>query len=125
LAGKSPRGDDSAGSRYLRLLRVREVDQRTVPQEKFHRGQRHRHDVEQVVLLQKVENKLELGGLKHPLVPSHASASIPSRTPASVANGRSGHADTIASCHARSARRGDSGDHAVRLVNRRNWHCLC
>jgi len=65
LAGKSPRGDDSAGSRYLRLLRVREVDQRTVPQAKFHRGQSHRHDVEHVVLLQKVENKLELGGLKH------------------------------------------------------------
>ena len=55
---------------------------------------------------------------------ARASASIPSRTPAGLAFGGSSHADTINSCPARSASGDDLRDHAVRLGNWRNWHCL-
>src|SRR5262245_29508504 len=65
-----------------------------------------------------------------PLLPclsvvAHANASTPSRTPADLAFGGSSHADTTNSCPARSACGGYLRDHAVRLVNRRNRHCLC
>jgi len=55
----------------------------------------------------------------------HASASIPSCTPASLTFCGSGHADTIDSCPARSASDGSLRYHALRLVDRRDWHCLC
>jgi hypothetical protein len=59
------------------------------------------------------------------VAPRSASASIPSHTPAIVANGGSGHADTINSSPERSASPGDLRDYAARLVNRHNCHCLC
>ena len=63
------------------------------------------------------------------LVVVSANPSMPSRTPADfsadMAFGHSGHAHTINSCLERSASEGDLRDHAVRLVNRRNRHCLC
>jgi len=59
----------------------------------------------------------------------NASASMPSCAPAimaaCLANGGPGHADTINSCPERSASVGDFRDHAVRRVNRSDWHCLC
>ena len=58
------------------------------------------------------------------IAPPSASASMPSHTPAMLANGGSGHAHTINSCPARSACPGDLRDHAVRLVNRRHRRCL-
>ena len=58
-------------------------------------------------------------------VVAHANASTPSRTPADLAFGGSSNADTTNSCPARSACGGYLRDHAVRLVNRRNRHCLC
>jgi len=63
------------------------------------------------------------------VVVAHASASMPSCAPAimatCMANGGSGHADTMNSCPEWSASVGDLRDHAVRLMNRRDWHCLC
>ena len=61
--------------------------------------------------------------------PPSAKTSVPSRTPAGfsahMADGGPGDADTTNSCPERSAAEGDLRDHAVRLVNWRNCHCLC
>ena len=63
------------------------------------------------------------------MVIAHASASMPSCTPtimaACLANGGSGHAHTMNSCPEGSASVGDLRDHAVRLMNRRDWQSLC
>ena len=58
-------------------------------------------------------------------VPPNASASTPSRTPAGLADGGSGHADTINSYPTRAACIADLRDHAVRLMKRRGRHGLC
>jgi hypothetical protein len=58
------------------------------------------------------------------VAPRGASASAPSDTPASVANGRSGHADTANSCPAWPASVGDLIDYAVGRVSRRDRKCL-
>jgi hypothetical protein len=65
------------------------------------------------------------GRLNLVLVVAQASASTPSRAPAGMANSGSGDTHTINSCHARSACPGDLRDHAFRLVNWCNCHCLC
>jgi hypothetical protein len=61
-----------------------------------------------------------------------ASASIPMRTcaprppeDAVIADGGSGHADTIKSYRAPTASHTDLRDYAVRLMNWREHHCLC
>jgi hypothetical protein len=54
-----------------------------------------------------------------------AIASLPSQTPAGLAFFDSGDALTITSCLARSASCGNLRSYAVRLMNRRNWCCLC
>ena len=59
------------------------------------------------------------------VAPPSANASGPSDTPASLANGGSGHADTTNSCPARAACVSNLRDYAVRLVNWRHRHCLC
>jgi hypothetical protein len=73
-------------------------------------------------------NRIERNRLSVVVV-AHASASMPSCAPAimaaCMANGGSGHADTMNSCPEWSASVGDLRDHAVRLMNRRDWHCLC
>jgi len=56
--------------------------------------------------------------------PPNANASIPSRTPAGLADGGSGHADTINSYPARAACFAHLRDHAVRLMKRHGWHSL-
>jgi hypothetical protein len=56
--------------------------------------------------------------------PPNASASTPSHTPARLANGASGHADTTNSCPAHSASVGDFRGQAVRLMKRHGRHRL-
>jgi hypothetical protein len=56
--------------------------------------------------------------------PSSASASVPTHTPACLADGGSGHADTTNSCPKWAAAESDLRDHAVRLSNRRGRHRL-
>ena len=67
-------------------------------------------------------------GLISVVVIARANACMPSCTPAvmaaCLANGGSGHADTMNPCPERSASVGDLRDHAVRLMNRRDWHCF-
>ena len=58
-------------------------------------------------------------------VPPNASASTPSRAPANLADGGSGHADTINSYPTRAACFADLRDHAVRLMKRRERYGLC
>src|SRR5207342_1334191 len=61
-------------------------------------------------------------------VVAHTRACMPSCTPAvmatCLANGGSGHADTMNPRPERSASVGDLRDQAVRLMNRRDWHCF-
>ena len=57
-------------------------------------------------------------------VPTNASASTPSRAPASLALGGSGHADAINSYPTRTACCTDLRDHAVRLMKWRGRHGL-
>ena len=56
--------------------------------------------------------------------PSSASASVPTHTPACLADGGSGHADTVDHCPTRPAADGDLRDHGIRLRKRRERHCL-
>jgi len=58
------------------------------------------------------------------IAPRGANASCPTNTPAGLALGGPGHADTGNPCHTRSASVSGLRDD-VRRVNRRNWHCLC
>jgi hypothetical protein len=55
----------------------------------------------------------------------NANASIPSRTPAGLTDGGSGHADTINSYPPRAAGFADLRDHVVRLMKRYRRHGLC
>ena len=72
--------------------------------------------------------RIELKTRLSVVIVAHASASMPSCTSAimaaCLANGGSGHADTMNSCSEWSASVGDLRDHGVRLMNRRDWHCL-
>ena len=56
--------------------------------------------------------------------PANAGASTPSRTPAGLADGGPGHADTINSYPARAACFAHLRDHAVRLMKRHGGHSL-
>ena len=62
------------------------------------------------------------------LVPCSANVSGPSYTPAfraaGLADGGSGHADTVNHCPTKAAADSDLRDHAVRLRKRRERHCL-
>jgi hypothetical protein len=66
-----------------------------------------------------------IGGVS---VPPNANASMPSPTPADLsagmADGGSGHADTSNSCPTRAACVADLRGHPVRLMKRRECHCL-
>lgn len=58
------------------------------------------------------------------VAPPGASASRPSYTPANLALGGSGHADTTNSCPTHPATVGDLRDRGARIMNRRNRHGL-
>ena len=57
-------------------------------------------------------------------VPYSTNASVPSPTPAHLADGASGHAHTAHHCPTQATTESDLRDDAVRLRNRRWRHCL-
>jgi predicted ATPase len=64
-------------------------------------------------------------GVNAQLVPLSASASAPSRTAPGLANGMPGYAGTISHDHTRPTTHTGLRDRTVRLMQRRERHCLC
>src|SRR6516164_7410721 len=64
-------------------------------------------------------------GAEAQLLPLSANASVPSRATPSLANGTPSHAVAVDHNHTRPTAHTGLRDHGVRLMKRRERHCLC